>query len=145
MKLYLAGPMSNIEHFNAPAFDVAALLLREAGHTVFNPAENDRENGFDPSGMSGDPAEAKAAGFDLRTALKQDLSWICDHAEGIALLPGWVDSKGAQAEVALGKALGLQAWIHWYYWHGATAVRLPPPEKVAFKLGQGIVIEPVTV
>jgi hypothetical protein len=107
--------MTGYEHFNAPAFDVAALLLREAGHTVFNPAENDRENGFDPSGMSGDPAEAKALGFDLRTALKQDLSWICDHAEGLALLPGWMNSRGAMAEVSLAHALGIPAFIHTHY------------------------------
>ena len=105
--------MTGIEHFNAPAFDAAAFLLREAGHEVFNPAENDRENGFDPSGMSGDATEAASAGFDLRTALKQDLSWICDHAEGVALLEGWENSKGARAEVALAKALGIPADRDW--------------------------------
>jgi hypothetical protein len=142
MKLYLAGPMTGIEHYNFPAFDAAAKQLREAGHTVFNPAENDRENGFDATGLKGHEAAEK--GFNLREALKQDLSWICDHAEGIALLPGWEESKGARTEVALGNALGIKALLHWNFWHPAgTQTPLAKPERVAFKLGQGIVIEPV--
>ena len=139
MKLYLAGPMTGIEHYNFPAFDAAAKQLREARHTVFNPAENDRENGFDATGLKG--TEAAEHGFDLRTALKQDLSWICDHAEGIALLPGWEESKGARAEVALGHALGIEAWLHGYWL--VELEKIAPVETVSFKLGQGIVIEPV--
>lgn len=108
MKLYLAGPMTGIKDFNFPAFDAAAAELRAAGHEVFSPAENDRDNGYDGVSEKGDPAEAAAAGFDLRETLKQDLSWICDHAEGIAVLPGWGKSKGARSEVALANALGLQ-------------------------------------
>jgi hypothetical protein len=97
--------MTGIEHFNFPAFDAAAAQLREAGHEVFNPADNDRLNGFEGIGTSGDPVESAFMGFSLRNALKQDLSWICDHAEGLALLPGWHVSKGAKAELALAKAL----------------------------------------
>jgi hypothetical protein len=141
MKLYLAGPMTGIEHYNFPAFDEAAKQLREAGHTVFNPAENDRENGFDATGLLGH--EAAEHGFDLRKALKQDLSWICDNAEGIALLYGWQHSRGAQAEVALGKALGIPTRREWTWL--TPAATLPPPEGISFKLGQGIVIEPVSV
>jgi hypothetical protein len=134
--------MTNYEHYNFPAFDSAAKQLREAGHTVFNPAENDRENGFDATGLQGH--EAAEHGFDLRTALKQDLSWICDHAEGIALLEGWEESKGARAEVALAKALGLNSRLVWL-WLVVKPVQLPPAEGISFKLGQGVVIEPVAV
>jgi len=140
MRLYLAGPMSGLPSYNFPEFDEAAKHLRAAGHTVFNPAENDRENGFDATGLQGH--EAAEHGFDLRTALKQDLSWICDHADGIALLPGWEESKGARAEVALAKALGIPAWLCWYW--QKPVVELPPVEGISFKLGQGIVIEPVS-
>lgn len=138
-RLYLAGPMTGIEHYNFPAFDAAAKQLRGAGHTVFNPAENDRENGFDATGLQGH--EAAEHGFDLRTALKQDLSWICEHAEGIALLPGWQESKGARADVSLGHALGIESWLFEYWLEPWT--KLAPAETVSFKLGQGIVIEPV--
>lgn len=103
--LYLAGPMRNIEHYNFPAFDEAAAALRARGYTVFNPAEADRENGFDATGLDGEGLELQ--GFDLRKALKMDLGWICDHASGIAVLPGWEDSLGANAEVALAKSLNI--------------------------------------
>ena len=36
-----------------------------------------------------------------------DTKWICENADAIALLPGWEKSSGANAELALGKALGL--------------------------------------
>ncbi len=139
--------MTGLPEYNFPAFDAAADQLREAGHEVFSPAENDREDGFDATGLQGH--EAAEHGFDLRTALKQDLSWICDHAEGIALLYGWEDSKGARAEVALGKALGIQSWVYPLWLKPeqrvfATGGRIKP-ETVSFKLGQGIVIEPVSV
>lgn len=110
MKIYLAGPMTGIPHFNYPAFNSAAAALRFEGHEVFNPAEHDLAvYGKDISNPSGNAAEAAAVhGFDRRAALKADLSWICDKAEAIALLPGWEASTGANAEHALAVALGLQ-------------------------------------
>src|ERR1035437_1753851 len=106
MKIYLAGPMRGLPEFNFPAFRAAAVKLREAGHTVFNPAEKDEErHGTDISKGNTAGSEAVAAaqhGFSLRVALGQDLDWICEHAEGIALLPGWEKSSGAKAEWATG-------------------------------------------
>lgn len=110
MKIYLAGPMTGIPFFNYPAFDAAASILRADGHEVFNPADHDREMfGGDISNETGS-AEQSAAdhGFDRRAALKADLSWICDNAEGIAMLPGWEKSSGANAEIALSRALSLE-------------------------------------
>jgi hypothetical protein len=111
MRIYLAGPMTGIPSYNFPAFDTAADHLRTLGHTVFNPAENDRENGFDATGLKG--YEAEQHGFSLRRALKQDLSWICDHADALAVLPGWHLSKGALTETALAAALGIPFHL-WY-------------------------------
>ena len=56
------------------------------------------------------PGQQAAAqhGFNLREALGVDLAWICTHADGIALLPGWRNSKGATAEHAAAVALGLE-------------------------------------
>lgn len=106
-KLYIAGPMTGYSDYNFPSFDAAQAALEAAGHTVFNPAQNDRDNGFDAMGLEGH--EAHEHGFDLRVALKQDLSWICEHADGVALLRDWEFSKGAAAEVALAVALGIPA------------------------------------
>lgn len=103
MKVYLAGPMSGIPDFNFPAFIIAAKQLREQGHHVFNPAEADIEKW-------GSMAEIKAKAT-YRECLRTDLNWILDHAEAIALLPGWEKSKGVAAELALARALGLEV-IH---------------------------------
>lgn len=111
MKLYLAGPMTGIRYFNAPAFADATFRLRLVGYEVFNPAENDVENGFDVSKMTGNE-NLSDHGYSLREALKQDLTWICDNADGIALLFGYEKSKGAAAELALAHALGLPAKLY---------------------------------
>lgn len=110
MRIYLAGPMTGIPHFNYPAFNSAAAFLRREGHVVFNPAEHDTEMfGKDISNPAGDAEKATADhGFDRRAALKADLAWICDNADAIALLPGWGKSTGACAEKALATALGLE-------------------------------------
>jgi hypothetical protein len=105
MRIYLAGPMTGLPEYNFPAFDKAAAHLRSLGHTVFSPADNDRDNGFDTTGMEGH--EAAEHGFSLRNALKQDLSWICDHAEAIVILDGWERSRGVRAELALAEALSI--------------------------------------
>jgi len=104
--------MRGIPEFNFPAFHAAAASLRIEGHTVFSPAEKDIErHGTDISAGNATGSEKEAEekhGFNLRVALGQDLDWICEHAEGIALLPGWENSKGARAEKATAEALGLE-------------------------------------
>lgn len=112
MKIYLAGPMTGIPHFNYPAFAAEAARLRAAGHYVFNPAEADTEkHGSDISNPAGCvETAARDHGFDRRAALKEDLSWICDEAEALVFLPGWQDSTGAFAERALALAIGLPVY-----------------------------------
>lgn len=90
MKLYVAGPMRGYPEHNYPAFFEAAGKIRTAGHVVYNPAEHD-------------------AGA-LRANLASDLAWIGLVADGIVLLPGWESSLGANAEVALARAIGIPVW-----------------------------------
>lgn len=106
MNVYVAGKMRGVPEFGFPAFDAAAFRLRAAGHTVFSPAERDREHGFDPTGMTGDE-DLAALGFNLREALAADTAWICATADAIYMLEGWSGSSGARAEKALAEALGL--------------------------------------
>lgn len=112
MKLYLAGPMRGIAEFNFPAFHAAAAKLRAEGHFVFSPAEKDNErHGTDISKGNVTGCEeyaSKQHGFSLREALRLDLEFICNEAEGIALLPGWEHSKGAAAEHTTALALNLE-------------------------------------
>lgn len=110
MRVYLAGPMRGIPEFNKPLFDAATDYLRVCGHEVFNPVGRDEKAGYDWTGHSGDITKAQADGFSLRTALEEDLSWICLHADAVAVLPGWEMSLGATAEVAVARALSLPVW-----------------------------------
>ena len=110
MRLYLAGPMRGIPYLNSPAFRLAADQLRAQGHQVYSPVEDDeREYGVDLTlhAPDGDELYLERHGFSLREALARSVQYICLHAEGIALLPGWENSKGARAERALAEALGL--------------------------------------
>jgi hypothetical protein len=110
MKIYLAGPMRGHPNFNFPAFDMAAVRLRAQGHEVFSPADHDRKNVPAAALMNetGDEDQlARESHYTINDALAADTAWICRHAQAVALLPGWEKSTGAQAERALGVALGL--------------------------------------
>lgn len=113
MKVYLAGPMSNIPYFNVPAFLAAGTALRAAGHMVFNPAEADIERAGDfykrcPTGSRAELVAEGVPQINYRDCLKLDLNYILDHADAIALLPGWENSKGVAAELATARALSLK-------------------------------------
>lgn len=116
MQVYVAGPMTGIPHFNFPRFNEVAAVLREAGHTVFNPAERDNErHGRDISidNPTGCPDLAtQQHGFSLREALAEDLEYICLQANAICMLPGWEKSPGARAEHAVACCLGHNI-IYW--------------------------------
>ena len=106
MKLYIAGPMRGIPEYNFPKFfEVEAALLAD-GDEVFSPARRDVDIGFQWQGTTGNE-DLAAMGFDLRDALAVDLEWICRHADGVVLLPGWEKSSVATAEEATARALGL--------------------------------------
>ena len=104
--IYLSGPMSGYEHSNFPAFDYAAGKLREEGFAVFSPADNDRRYG-----LTGELGVPLPPGVTINTLMKDDTTFICDEADTIAMLPGWERSAGANAEIALAKALGLNVLI----------------------------------
>jgi hypothetical protein len=108
-RVYVSGPMRGRAHFNAPAFDAATELLRAEGHEVFCPREKDLKNGFDSVGLTG-LEDLASLGFDVRSALAEDMDWICREATAVFMLPGWSDSKGATAERATALALGLEIW-----------------------------------
>lgn len=101
MKIYLAGPMRGIEDHNFPAFHFAAAKLRAEGHEVFSPAEKGEE-----LHLKKDPTIQNVLAF-RRKVFKLDLCWICEHAEAVALLPGWQASEGAMAERQAARAVGL--------------------------------------
>ena len=94
VKIYLSGPMTGIKEENRPAFAEAAACLRGHGHVVMNPGEH-------------------VDGLSYREYLRLDCNWICEHADAVAFLPGWRESKGANAELAIARALDLTVYIPW--------------------------------
>lgn len=89
MKIYLAGPMNARPLFNYPEFNFWADILREKGHTVFNPAENH-------DGKTDLP---------LADYMAADLPLVIE-ADAVAVLNGWRESNGANVEVTLARYLG---------------------------------------
>lgn len=93
--LYVSGPMTGMPDLNFPAFHEAAAALRAAGYTVTNPAELD----------------AQDAGKTLtwEQYMRRDIVALmaCD---GVALLPGWSNSRGASLEVDIAKRLNMPLW-----------------------------------
>lgn len=89
MKIYIAGPMSNLPEYNLPAFAAAAEQLLAAGHDPVNPGHR-----------------GVIDGYTWRDYMRDGLSLLLT-CEAVALLAGWEASKGAQLEVRVAEALAL--------------------------------------
>ena len=100
MILYVAGPMTGLPEFNYPAFNAAATELRAKGHDVLNPADIENDN---------DAGQPQAWDWYMRRAIA-----MVARADGLAMLPGWENSKGARLEHSIGRALKLD--IHPVWW-----------------------------
>lgn len=90
--LYISGPMSGLPEFNEAAFNEAARLLRAAGYQVTNPAE-----------------KALPHNASWQQHMREDIKLMMD-CDGLAILPGWQHSRGANAEINLAHALGLDVF-----------------------------------
>lgn len=88
--VYIAGPMTGLPDFNYPAFFSAEHQLRDLGLSPINPARCDGREGC-------------TSWLDYMRAALRDVA----AADGIALLPGWQNSRGAAIEKRLGDDLGL--------------------------------------
>lgn len=130
MRLYTAGPMTHIPQFNFPAFDNMAKALRLAGHEVVSPAELD-----DPvdraAALASPDGSALSYGNGVKKTwgqfLARDVQLIADDGiEGIVVLPGWENSRGARLETFVASALcGLPVYTYNAYGlHEVTAIAL---------------------
>lgn len=108
LTVYVAGPMTGIPEYNAPAFRRAAAELRMRGFHVISPVELDE--------MDGVSLEAEAAsattllsspGWDWARALARDIKVIIQRADAVVVLEGWERSRGAFLETATAYALGM--------------------------------------
>lgn len=105
MKVYIAGPMTGLPDFNYPAFFAAARQLVARGHEPINPARREGREGC-------------STWQDYMRAALRDVA----EADGIALLPGWQDSRGARLERSVGIRLGIEVRML------ADWLLLPPTE-----------------
>jgi len=99
---YIAGPMTGLPEFNAPAFDEKARELRASGAVVHNPAEIARAHGLDLA----DPDCLARAGLGLEVLVRSDIAALAQCRE-LHLLPGWELSKGTALELVVARAMGL--------------------------------------
>lgn len=105
-KIYIAGPMTGKPDLNFKAFDEAAFYFRKKGWEVVNPADLDREQGFDLRARA-DWSDFRPSQERRRSFARRDLKQLIE-CDAIAMLEGWRDSLGAQAEYALAVWCGLE-------------------------------------
>lgn len=134
-KGYLGNKMNGVPYFNAPWFDGAAMVLRDLGYDMFNPAEQDRELGLDPMKCpKGSREEAVALGFNYEAALLADYTWIAQRSRFLVVGPQWRDSPGTVSEIAVHQALNrpvfeYEPFVKWHYTkhpYKITDLALPP-------------------
>lgn len=97
--------MTSYPRWNFDAFAAATASLRAAGYEVTSPHEADLANGFDPDA----PVECFTAA-DYQAAMRADIGHVL-AADGVALLDGWVDSRGARVEQTVAAAIGTPAYL----------------------------------
>lgn len=94
MKVYISGPITGIENFRA-SFSARAASLRAMGYKVENPvdiSENLRRMFPDKK-------------LQYEDFMKHDIAALLD-CDGISMLPGWENSKGARIEHDVAVATG---------------------------------------
>ncbi len=99
-RIYIAGPMTGKPALNFPMFAEVAEKLRAQGHDVVSPHE-----------VCPDQSMTWAE------CMKRDIPALCT-CEGIVLLEGWEDSRGASLEALVANALGFKV----YHWGGDLKV-----------------------
>lgn len=97
MRIYISGPRTRIPELNRRAFMEADEWLTSLGHTPLNPATIHLPDGTRWEGW-------------MRADIK-----LLMAADGLALLPGWENSRGANIERSLAIALGfdVRPLGHW--------------------------------
>jgi hypothetical protein len=88
-RIYIAGPMSNMPDHNLPAFAEAAERLAAAGYETVNPG-----------------AKGVIDGWSWADYLRDDLPRLL-AGDGVAVLDGWHESRGARLEVYVATQLDM--------------------------------------
>lgn len=100
--IYIAGPMTGIAEYNAPAFRDAAEKLRRIGFIVYSPVEMDEEDGVNLESEA-----AVGTDWDWAKALARDITVVIQKVDAVVVLHGWTKSRGAFLETEAAYARGL--------------------------------------
>lgn len=119
LRLYLCGPITKFPG-HREAFAAAAAAVRALGHESINPL---------------DLFTAGAGPGDWDLAMRADITVLL-HADGILLLPGWPQSRGAKIELQL--AVGLEKRILTYLNGEIFDVTEPAHANPSFRLGRAL-------
>jgi hypothetical protein len=101
--------MRGIPEYNYPAFMKAANDLRALGWTVYNPAEMDiEEDHEDYAARTIEEQQLHDTAAAARRFARRDVSVLLDKlaaekGDAVFVLPGWENSTGANAEVAVAR------------------------------------------
>ena len=114
IKCYIAGPMRGIPKYNYPLFTAAAKHLRILGYEVINPAELNIAAGeldwidhtLEEQNSNNTPKTARK--FAIRDVGVLVGVLRAENKDVVVTLPGWENSIGAQAEVAIARWVGLE-------------------------------------
>jgi hypothetical protein len=105
-RCYIAGPMRGRDDFNRAAFLAAAERLTREGWQAITPFDLNAPDGSD------EVAQLTNDGPSLQRLFAQrDLDCVLslrpENGDMIYLLPGWQESRGASAEAAVAKWVGV--------------------------------------
>ena len=99
MRLYIASKMKGLYQYGFPKFMEVEEELTQRGHTCFNPARFDLEQGFYPDTKEEDLPP-------LSTFMKRDLPAMLE-CDAVCVFGDWLSSKGANIEVFVALSCGL--------------------------------------
>lgn len=119
-KLYIAGPMTNQPDWNFPLFFETAELLRSLGYEPNNPAENDGPDAA--TAVAHANAVHREGAHKWADYMRRDVVRLVS-CDGIVLLPGWQQSRGARLEAKLAYDLDMAV----FELRGRAIVRLLDP------------------
>lgn len=97
---YIAGPMSGIEEYNYPTFERAMMEFRELKAHVYSPHEPYYK-------MTQEEHSKNSYEWYVKVSLRLLL-----RADGIILLPGWTQSRGARREADIAMDLKYPVWFY---------------------------------
>jgi hypothetical protein len=132
--VYISGPMRGLPQFNFPAFDEVRDMFLKMGFAVISPADLDRENGINGEDDVPDHNPATFRVFADRDTKAIIGQLKAEFGDFLALLPGWENSTGTFAEVALARMVALPLYEVQYTTTGEpSGWKLIPTEEALDK------------